>query len=296
MDKFAAMEIFVKTVEAGSFTAAAEALSLTPQGVGKQVAALEARLGVQLIRRTTRRQYVTEAGWQFYERCTGILDDVAAAEAQAAMARATPRGLLRLNAPIAYGSHVLAPRLPGYLRAHPEVSIDLRLSNRRVDLLEEGYDAVFRIGPLRDDSALAAKPLAPYRLLACAAPRYLQGAPPLHTPEDLRRHQCLIFAHSAWQSAWRFIHRDGEITTVPVQGRLQIDDNQALLNAALAGEGIVIHPAESLGDYLADGRLVRVLPDYALPQGQLHLLYAPDRRMTAKLRSFLDFAQAELAG
>lgn len=292
MDKFVAMHIFVKTVEAGSFTAAAEALALTPQGVGKQVAALEAHLGISLIRRTTRRQDVTEAGWQFYERCKAILDDVASAETQAAMTHATPRGLLRINAPISYGAHVLAPRLPDYLRRYPEVRIDLHLSNRKVDLLNEGYDAVFRIGPL-DEDALVAKPLAPYRLLACAAPRYLQSAPPLDTPEDLRHHQCLIFAHSAWQSEWRFLHRDGEIA-VPVQGRLQIDDNQALLNAALAGEGIVIQPQESLANYLADGRLVRVLPEYTLPEGQLHLLYAPDRRMTPKLRSFLDFAQDTL--
>lgn len=292
MDKLAAMAVFVKTVESGSFTAAAEALSMTSQAVGKQVAALEAHLGVRLLRRTTRRQSLTEAGRQFHERCQIILEEVKAAETLAAVARGKPSGLLRLNAPISYGTHALAPRLPEYLRRHPDVQIDLRLSNRVVDLLEEGYDAVFRIGTL-PDSGLIARPLAPYRLVACAAPAYLKTAPPLDSPQDLQHHECLIFAHTALQKTWRFQTPTGDIS-VPVQGRLQIDDNQALLHAALAGQGILMQPEESLTRYLADGRLVPILPNYPVPAAPLHLLHAPDRRMTPKLRSFIDFVDAML--
>lgn len=292
MNKLAAMEVFVQTVESGSFSAAAQALSLTAQAVGKQVAALEAHLGLHLIQRTTRRQHVTEAGQQFYERCKLILEEVQAAETLAAITRAKPSGLLRLNAPISFGTHALAPRLPEYLRRHPDVRVDLRLSNRVVDLVEEGYDAVFRIGTL-PDCGLIAKPLAPYRLVACAAPDYLAAAPPLNQPQDLQQHECLIFAHTALQKAWRFSNGIEDIT-VPVQGRLQMDDNQALLNAALAGQGIVMQPEESLAEYLDNGRLVRVLPDHEVPTVPLSLLYAPDRRMTPKLRSFIDFVDEVL--
>lgn len=292
MDKLAAMTVFVKTVETGSFTAAADALSMTSQAVGKQVAALEAHLGVQLIQRTTRRQRLTDAGQQFHERCQIILEEVKAAETLAAVVRAKPSGLLRLNAPISFGTHRLAPLLPDYLRRHPDVRVDLRLSNRVVDLLEEGYDAAFRIGPL-SDSGLIARPLAPYRLVACASPAYLNSAPPLREPEDLQQHECLIFSHTALQKAWRFSTRSGDIT-VPVQGRLQIDDNQALLNAALAGQGVLMQPEESLVEYLADGRLIPVLADYLVPSAPLHLIYAPDRRMTPKLRSFIEFVDQRL--
>lgn len=293
MDKFAAMTVFVKTVETGSFTAAAEALSMSSQAVGKQIAALEAHLGLHLIQRTTRRQRLTEAGRQFHERCQIILEELKAAENLVAVARGRPSGLLRLNAPISYGTHRLAPLLPEYLRRHPDVRIDLRLSNRVVDLIEEGYDAVFRIGTL-PDSSLIARPLAPYRLVVCASPAYLKAAPPLHEPRDLQHHECLIFSHAVLQKVWRFSSRTGNIS-VPVQGRLQIDDNEALLNAALAGQGIVMQPEESLARYLADGRLSPVLTDYPVPTVPLHLLHAPDRRMTPKLRSFIEFVAERLS-
>jgi len=288
MDRFAAMRVFVRAVELGSFSAAAQALQISPQLVGKQVGQLEAHLGVQLLHRTTRRQSLTDFGRVFYDRAKIILTDVEAAESLAAEALATPTGRLRVNAPVSFGMHALAPRLPGFLRDHPQVTVDLTLNNRAIDLIDEGYDATFRVGELAD-SRLVGRALAPYRLVLCAAPAYLAEAPPLLAPRDLQQHECLGFAHTELRTHWTFDGPEGR-TVVPITSRLMVDHGEPLLHAALAGLGILLQPVELLQPALEDGRLVEVLPDHTAPTRPLHILYAPDRRMTPKLRSFIDFA------
>jgi DNA-binding transcriptional LysR family regulator len=288
MDRLAAMRVFVRAVELGSFSAAAQALQISPQLVGKQVGQLEAHLGVQLLHRTTRRQSLTDFGRVFYDRAKIILADVEAAESLAAEALATPTGRLRVNAPVSFGMHTLAPRLPEFLRDHPQVTVDLTLSNRAIDLVDEGYDVTFRVGELAD-SRLVGRALAPYRLLLCAAPAYLAEAPSLLAPRDLQQHECLGFAHTELRTHWTFDGPEGR-TVVPVTSRLMVDHGEPLLHAALAGLGILLQPVELLQPALEDGRLVEVLPNYTVPTRPLHILYAPDRRMTPKLRSFIDFA------
>jgi DNA-binding transcriptional LysR family regulator len=288
MDRFAAMKVFIRAVELGSFSAAAQALRISPQLVGKQVGQLEAHLGVQLLHRTTRRQSLTDFGRVFYDRAKIILADVEAAESLAAEALATPTGRLRVNAPVSFGMHALAPRLPAFLRDHPQVAIDLTLNNRAIDLVDEGYDATFRVGELAD-SRLVGRALAPYRLVLCAAPAYLAEAPLLLAPRDLQQHECLGFAHTELRTHWTFDGPEGR-TVVPVTSRLMVDHGEPLLHAALAGLGILLQPVELLQPALDDGRLVEVLPNYTAPARPLHILYAPDRRMTPKLRSFIDFA------
>jgi DNA-binding transcriptional LysR family regulator len=288
MDRFAAMKVFIRAVELGSFSAAAQALRISPQLVGKQVGQLEAHLGVQLLHRTTRRQSLTDFGRVFYDRAKIILADVEAAESLAAEALATPTGRLRVNAPVSFGMHALAPRLPEFLRNHPQVAIDLTLNNRAIDLVDEGYDATFRVGELAD-SRLVGRALAPYRLVLCAAPAYLAEAPLLLAPRDLQQHECLGFAHTELRTHWTFDGPEGR-TVVPVTSRLMVDHGEPLLHAALAGLGILLQPVELLQPALDDGRLVEVLPNYTAPARPLHILYAPDRRMTPKLRSFIDFA------
>jgi DNA-binding transcriptional LysR family regulator len=288
MDRFAAMRVFIRAVELGSFSAAAQALRSSPQLVGKQVGQLEAHLGVQLLHRTTRRQSLTDFGRVFYDRAKIILADVEAAESLAAEAVATPTGRLRVNAPVSFGMHALAPRLPEFLRDHPQVTVDLTLNNRAIDLVDEGYDATFRVGALAD-SRLVGRALAPYRLVLCAAPAYLAGAPPLLAPHDLQQHECLGFAHTELRTHWTFDGPGGR-TVVPVTSRLMVDHGEPLLHAALAGLGVLLQPVELLQPALDDGRLVEVLPGYTAPARPLHILYAPDRRMTPKLRSFIDFA------
>jgi len=288
MDRLTSMTVFVKAVELGSFTAAATAMQMSPQIVGKHVQEIEQRLGVRLLNRTTRRQSLTDFGRAFYERARIILTEVEIAENLAAETRAVPSGKLRINAPVSFGMLTLAARLPEYMDSCPEVEVEMTLSNRTVDLIEEGYDVVFRVGELTD-SGLVARPLAPYRLVLCAAPKYLEGQPPLMTPWDLQQHNCLGFSYTELRTRWTFDGPSGRIV-VPVSGRLTVDHGEPLLRAALAGMGILLQPLELVAEALSNGSLVRLLPQYEPPTRPMHIVYAPDRRVTPKLRSFLDFA------
>lgn len=288
MDRLATMSVYIKAVELGSFTAAADVLSMSPQMVGKSVNALEQHLGVKLINRTTRHHSLTEAGQHFYERAKVILAEVEAAESFAQEVRIKPKGRLRINAPVSFGVNALSHKLHRYLQQHTEISVDLTLSNRMVDLIDEGYDAIFRVGVL-EDSGLIAKSLAPYQLLTCAAPTYLLSAAKLETPKDLQNHECLIFTHTTLRTHWVFEGPEGKMT-IPVSGRLQIDSGEALMGAAVAGFGIVMQPTELVMPYIKSGQLVVVLPNYSVPSRPLNLVYAPDRRITPKLRSFINFA------
>ena len=287
MDRLTSMAVFAKAVDAGSFSAAGEALSMSSQLVGKHVRMLEDQLGVQLLNRTTRRQSLTDAGRDFLERVHHILAEVEAAETFAEQSRAIPRGRLRINAPVTFGAHELARVLPDYLGQFPEVSVDLSLTDRMVDLVDEGFDVVFRVGVL-SDSGLIARPLRPYELMLCAAPAYLERNGVPQTPHDLRDHQCLGFATGELSTTWRFMGTAGPIT-VPVRSRFVVNSGQALLTAAVAGLGLIFQWSPLLRDEISSGRLVRLLPDYAPPPRPMHILYAPDRRITPKLRSFLDF-------
>jgi DNA-binding transcriptional LysR family regulator len=282
------MMVFARAVELGSFSAAGEALRMSSQLVGKHVQGLEHHLGVRLLNRTTRRQHLTEVGANYYERVKVILAEVDAAEGLAAETRAVPRGRLRINASVSFGVHALAPRLPEYLAANPEVTVDLSLSNRYVDTIDEGFDAVFRIGEL-SDSSLVARALAPYQLVLCAAPAYLDAHAPIATPHDLSTHECLGFSHTELRTHWTFDGPGGSVT-VPVSGRLMTNSGEALLSAARAGMGVMLQPLELVRPDLESGRLVRVLPQYATPTRPMHILYVADRRLTPKLRSFIDFA------
>jgi DNA-binding transcriptional LysR family regulator len=293
MDRLGAMAVFAKTVELGSFSAAADALRMSPQLVGKQVGQLEQHLGVQLLQRTTRRQSLTEVGRRFYERAKLILAEMEAAEGLAAESHATPRGTLRVNAPVSFGSYALAKVLPDYVRENPHVSVDLTLSNRIIDLVDEGYDAVFRVGELAD-SGLIARALAPYRLILCAAPAYLVRCSALCIPSDLQAHDCLGFAHARLGTHWDFDGPDGRVS-VAVSGPLMADHSDPLLWAALAGLGVALLPSEVVEPALQAGRLVEVLQGYRAPNHPMHLLHGADRRLTPKLRSFIDFAASRFA-
>jgi DNA-binding transcriptional LysR family regulator len=290
MDRLASMSVYVRAVELGSFSAAAGALQMSPQMVGKQVQKLEQHLGVQLLNRTTRRQSLTDFGRLFYERAKLILAEVDAAEGMAAETRATPTGRLRVNAPVSFGMQTLAPRLPEYLKAYPSVAVELTLANRAVDLVDEGYDVVFRIGEL-SDSSLIARPLAPYRLALCAAPSYLAQCPALQTPWDLQHHECLGFSHTELRTHWTFDGPGGRVV-VPISSRLIADHGEPLLCAALSGVGIILQPYELVQKALQNGELVSLLPEYSVPTRPVHVMYASGQRLTPKLSSFLDFAIA----
>ena len=253
MDRLTSLAVFVKAVDLGSFSAAGTALQMSSQLVGKHIQRLESRLGVRLLSRTTRRQSLTDFGRTFYERAQIILAEVSAAESLAAETRAVPTGKLRVNAPVSFGMHTLASRLPDYMKRFPQVEVELTLSNRSVDLIDEGYDAVFRIGTL-PNSGLIARPLAPYRLVLCAAPDYLSIHPPLVTPWDLQAHECLGFTHTELRTQWTFDGPGGRVV-VPICSRLMVDHGEPLLHAALAGLGVILQPLELVREALQDGGL-----------------------------------------
>ena len=293
MDRLASMATFVQAADLGSFAAAASALAISPQMVAKHVGYLEARLGARLLNRTTRRQSLSEVGKIYYERCKLVLADADWADAAGSDATGTPRGRLRVNAPVSFGTHTLMPLVSMYLRRNPGVEVELILNDRFVDLVEEGFEAVFRTGPLAD-SLLAARALRPFRLLACASPAYLSERGTPHHPEDLKAHECLSFVGARAPSTdWRFL-RDGREIAIPASGRLQANNANALLAAALEGFGIAFIAEDLARSALAAGQLVQVLPDFDTLSRPMHLLFQADRRQTTKLRSFIDFIVHEI--
>ncbi|KPY19076.1 Regulatory protein, LysR substrate-binding protein [Pseudomonas coronafaciens pv. porri] len=295
MDLFQAMRVYVKVVEAGSLTAAAQACSISTTMVGNHLRALEQRLGVSLLQRTTRRQRLTEFGTAYYERCLEVLGLVAESEQLAEQAQGDPSGTLRITAPLTFGSEVLAPALAEFSRHFPQVRLDLVLTNQRLDMIDNGFDVAVRLGNIPEASPLIARPMQDYTLTICAAPAYLarHGAP-TH-PEDLRAHNCLPFAYPAgdeWRTAgtqWRMTGPEGEVL-VEVDGSLIANTSAGLYQAARAGMGIVMLPDALVQRDLQEGQLVALLPDYHLPRRPMNLLYVQDRYRLPKLRSFVEFA------
>ncbi|WP_130617523.1 LysR family transcriptional regulator [Dyella amyloliquefaciens] len=288
MDTLANMAMFVRVVESGSFAAAAEASGVSATMAGKHIRAIEQRLGARLLHRTTRRQQLTEVGRLYYERCKLVLADVELAERSALELQAAPRGRLRITAPMSFGSRRLTPAITDYLQRFPDVSVELSLDNRVLDFVDEGYELAIRIGAISDPQ-LVARPLQPYRMLLAASPAYLgRRGTPVH-PRDLSAHVCLGLSNWRRRDQWRLVGPGDESCDVPVHGRLAVDHGDALRIAALHDAGIVLQPEVLLADDLAEGRLLTVLPGWEPPATPMHLLYAQDRRPTAKLRSMIDF-------
>ncbi|MCU0073858.1 LysR family transcriptional regulator [Pseudomonas koreensis] len=294
MDLFQSMSVYVKVVESGSMTAAALQCEMSTTMVGNHLRALEQRLGVQLLQRTTRRQRLTEFGSVYYQRCLEVLGLVADSERLAEQTLDEPRGILRVTAPLTFGVERLAPALSEFSLQYPQVKLDVILTNRRPDLLESGLDVAFRLGHF-DQSNLIVRPLIDYTLTVCASPEYVARRGMPLTPEELRQHDCLSFAYPAgddWQSVekqWRLSGPDGEIM-VDVKGPMLINSSAGLHQAARTGMGIVMLPDALVEQDLRDGRLVVVMPQYQPPNRPMHLLYAPDRYRLPKLRRFVEFA------
>lgn len=291
MDKLRSMEVFVAVADAGSFTAAAHALGLSSVMVGKHVRQLEQQLGARLIERSTRRQRLTDTGRVFCDDCRRVLEQVRWAESAVERQRSTPSGLLRISAPTTLGANVVAPVVARFLALHPQVRVELVLSDTVVDLLEEGFDLAVRIGPV-DTDRLVVRPLRPYRMLVCAAPAYLaaHGAP--RTPADLAQHRCLN--HLVWnrQTFWRFA--DPAPGAWPAQGAFASNNGQALRQAALAGAGLLLQPEELVADDIAAGRLVSVLDGHLPTPRPVNVVYPAVRHPLPRLTHFVAHLLAEL--
>lgn len=281
------MSVFVRVVALGGFAAAAREADISPTMVAKHVRSLEALLGSRLLNRSTRRQSLTEVGALYYERCKKLLSEVEAAESSVGQLQAAPRGTLRITAPVTFGTRRLAPALADFLERYPEVNVELTLNDRVADLIDEGFEAAVRVGPLAD-SRLVARPLHPYRSMLCASPQYLRRKGRPTSPKDLTAHDCLGFSVAGLRGRWRFID-GGDEQTVTFTPRLRANNGEALRQAALAGIGIVLQPEVLLADDVKDRSLVRLLPKWRLPERPLHLVYVRDRQATPKLQCFIEF-------
>lgn len=294
MDRLTSMAVFVRVVEKGSFSAAAEEMAISPTMVGKHIRYLEQRLNAPLLNRTTRRQGLTETGRVFYERCRRLLADAEDAEASARAQQISPSGLLRISAPVTFGNRILTPILTEFLSLHPEVEAEVVLSDRKVDLIEERYEVAFRIGPVADDG-LVARALPDYRMTLAASPQYLtqRGIPT--EPQQLNAHSCFGFSQWDGNHFWRLQGPQGEIS-VPVKPRLRMDSGEGVRRAALAHFGIALHAEMLLNEDIEAGRLVQVLPDYSPLPRPMYLVYLPERRQSPKLEAFIALAIARLWG
>ncbi len=289
MDRFTEMQTFVRVVEDGGFSAAAKSLHLTPSGVSRTVARLEDRLAARLLNRTTRRLSLTEEGRHFHERCMRILADVDAAEQAIGELSDAPRGILRVNAPTAFGTYQIAPVLPGFLKRYPYVHVELMLTDRMVDIIGEGLDVAISFGAVADSSLIAAK-LGEDRRIICAAPGYLEERGVPERPEDLHDHACLLRPRNmAELNEWSFDGRNG-MYRMTVGGQVEVNNTEALLRMALSGVGIARLPGFLVGPYIRDGRLVPVL--MASHHGgtePVHAVYPHRRHLTRRTRVFVDY-------
>jgi DNA-binding transcriptional LysR family regulator len=294
LDRITSMQVFVRVAALGSLSAAARSLDLSQTMVTKHIAALESRLGIKLLHRSTRKLVLTEGGRNYLAACERILVEIEEAEASSSLDRIEPRGTLRLNVPLTFGFREIAPALAKFSRLHPALTVDLGLADRYVDLIEEGWDLAIRIGRLKD-SSLVTRKLAPCRIVVCAAPAYLEAHGVPATPEDLSRHNCLGYTLPSALSAtrWLFGH-EGE-TAVPVSGKLRANNGDALLAAAVAGQGVIYQPTFLVGDCLRDGSLVSVLVDHPVPEFGVHAVLPSGRQAPAKVRAFVEFLARRFA-
>jgi DNA-binding transcriptional LysR family regulator len=291
MNTLESMNVLVEVVDGGSFSAAGRELGLAPSSVARSVAALEDDLGVRLLNRTTRKLSLTEAGRLFLERARRILVEVEEARLSVTQLEADPRGTLRLNLPTAFGRTHVVPMLPDFLVQYPELSLDLSLTDAFVDLVEEGIDLAVRVGELQD-SSLVARKLAPNIRVICASPDYFErhGRPTI--PDDLENHNCLIYKRGNDRVVWHLRDSAGVIHDVPISGRLQTNNTEALLALVLDGVGIAVLPTWLVGNDIAEGRLEAVFSDYDVSPTALdtniYAVFPYNRHLSPKVRACVD--------
>lgn len=288
MDRFQSLIAFAKVVEAGSFARAADRLGVSVSAVSRQVAELEAHLGVRLLNRTTRRLSLTESGKAFYERCVQLLADLEEAEGAVTAASAVPRGTLRLTASISFGVRYLAPAIAEFAQQHPQLHFDIELSDRPVDLVDEGLDLAIRIGDI-GSQALIARRIGVAQMICCAAPSYLAHHAAPRTPADLRDHACLTYEYASGGNVWRFTDAAGRVHEIEVTGGAHANNGAMLAALAVAGEGVNLEPDFIVANDVRAGRLVPLLPGYAPGSIDINAAYPSRRHLSAKVRTFIDF-------
>ena len=294
MDRLQAISAFVAVVENGSFARAASRLDQSVSAVSRQVADLERHLDARLLNRTTRRLSLTEPGRAFHERAVQLLADLEEAEQGASAGGMTPRGTLKLTAPITYGTRVLAPLIAAFAARHEQVRVDVDLSDRVIDLVDEGFDLAVRIGDIGSPH-LVARRIGTTSLVCCASPAYLNRRGTPRTPDELARHDCLTYEYAAARHQWRFAAADGSERIVRIGGPLHANNGRMLAALAVEGAGVVCEPDFILGPDIARGALVPILADWKLPAIAVHVAYPSRRHLSAKVRAFVDYLAERLA-
>jgi DNA-binding transcriptional LysR family regulator len=287
MDRFAAMQAFVRVVESGSFVRAADRLEWSTSSLSRLIADLEEHLGARLLNRTTRRLSLTESGQAFYERSVQLLNDLEEAEGLAGQTVAVPRGTIRLTCSYNIATHRLAPAIATFVARYPEVRFDVTVAERIVDLVDEGFDLALRIGRVGSDQLVARK-LGETTLMVCAAPAYIErrGAP--RTPADLAGHDTLTYAYAASAKTWQLFDASGAMHEVRAGGGLHANNGDMLIAAAVAGLGIVCEPDFLVAPELQASRLLPLLPGYAGRRGDIWAVYPSRRHLSVKVRLFVD--------
>jgi len=291
MDRFLAVNSFAKVVELGSFARAAERLGLSTSAVSRQVSELESHLNARLLNRTTRRLSLTEAGQSFYEHSVQLIADLEDAEASVRTDAAEPRGTLRMTCGVSFGTRYLAPALADFSARHPDVLLDLDLSDRAVDLVEEGFDLAVRIGNI-GSQGMVSRRLGWTQIVCCAAPSYLaRRGEPIREPADLAQHECLSYTNAGLPNVWHFASRDGRESsvTVRVAPRHRANNGQVLASLAVQGLGIVYEPDFIVAQEIRAGQLVQLLPGHRPPRSPIAAVYPSRRHLSAKVRSFVEF-------
>lgn len=293
MDRLTSLTVFVRVVECGGFSAAARRLNMSATMVSNHVQALEDRLGVRLLNRTTRKVSLTEIGKAYYERSTHILADLEEADRIAEALQATPQGTLRLYT----STHIvrfLAPVVSEFLSLHPAISIELTIGERMVDLVEEGFDLAIRLLP-PPDSSLIVRRLTPFRNILCCSPAYLEKHEAPQSLSDLVQHNCLRYAFYPYGDEWRFTGPAGEPASVRANGNVLTNSGETLRRLALNGHGVFLAPSFLVADDLRTGRLVRILEDYVGVEFAINAIYAHRHHLSIKVRSFIDLLAERFA-
>lgn len=293
MDQIIAMRFFTRVVQTGSFSAVARESGISQSSVSKNLAALEAKLGARLLTRTSRKLNLTEVGCDYYERCLPILMEIDEAEATVRSMTINPAGVLRVNVPVSFGQRHVIPRMPEFMRAYPNIKIDIMLLDRQVDLVAEGVDVAIRIGIL-DDSSLIARRLGDSPRLLVASKSYLQKHGRPNHPDELKNFDCLVYSLLGTGNIWHFMHQ-GKKISVAVKGNFQANNSDAVRQMALAGGGIMALPKWMSHPYIENGELELLLTEYTPQAFPIQAVYPQNRYVPSKVRSFVSFMQQSFA-
>ena len=292
MDKFGEMRTFVAVVDAGSFVQAADALDISKAAVSRHVADLEQRLGVRLLQRTTRKLSLTEEGRAFHARCKNLLGELEEAEAEITSKSVEASGLVKINVPVSFGLLHLAPLWPAFMAKHPKVTLDVNLSDRMVDLVEEGYDMAVRIARLPSSSLISRK-LASTRLILCASPTYLKKHSKPKHPSELADHAVLSYSLLVMGEQWEFEGPEGNLT-VAINPVLRTNSGDTCRAAALGHQGIILQPSFIVGDDLRKGTLVELMPKYRALDFGIYAIYPSRRYVSPKVRVLIDYLSSAM--